>query len=408
MLPDMFVDLGNPQSAEPILHKIFPGWVIGESPNSASVSTTSLVDGEDPIIIEQLTGGITNKLFQATHTASGTKVLIRAYGKGTSAIIHRDREVSTHMHLHSMGLAPPLFARFGNGLVYSYMPGKAVNYQYLSDPQVSAAIARRIGEWHTKLNPETVESLIVSQSKARGEPTTQFSHNVWELLEAWIDCMPANVVKAYSQDDLRKELAWIRENIGSRGGKMVVAHCDLLAGNVIVPEDFVPTPRLSTPSPDSQGNEAQDGSHDSTRTATNDEAPLEVNFIDYEYAMLAPRAFDLANHFMEWQGFECVTELIPDPSPNNPVLRRWASAYLETCSSCGGTAQSNTDAGTTDEEIDTLLTEVLTFWGMPGFYWGIWSSIQSVISDIDFDYANYANSRLQEYTNWKKSYVSKT
>lgn len=379
MLPEMYVDLENPKSAEPILHLIFPEW----SDKTASSTET--------IIIEQLTGGITNKLFQATHTPSGTKVLIRSYGKGTSAIIDRDREVSTHMHLHSKGLAPPLYARFGNGLVYSYMPGKAVNYQHLSDPEVSDAVARRIAEWHTLLDPTEIESFILSQRKSRGDSNTQFSRNIWELLEAWIETMPENVIKAYSREDLRKELAWVRKTIGSSGGQSVVAHCDLLAGNVIVPEDFEPSSSSSAKSASSE-----ESSNGSTLTAasTATTSGVDVNFIDYEYAMLAPRAFDLANHFMEWQGFDCVTELIPTPSLENPVLRQWAASYLSF------TASSKSSP----KEIDTLLTEVLTYWGIPGLYWGIWASIQSIISDIDFDYASYANSRLEEYTNWKTKF----
>ena len=39
--------------------------------------------------------------------------------------------------------------------------------------------------------------------------------------------------------------------------------------------------------------------------------------------------------------------------------------------------------------------------GVPGFYWGIWALIQATISQIDFDYASYADLRLGEYWAWK-------
>jgi len=39
--------------------------------------------------------------------------------------------------------------------------------------------------------------------------------------------------------------------------------------------------------------------------------------------------------------------------------------------------------------------------GVPGFYWGIWALIQATISQIDFDYASYADLRLGEYWGWK-------
>ncbi|ERS98028.1 hypothetical protein HMPREF1624_06201 [Sporothrix schenckii ATCC 58251] len=48
-----------------------------------------------------------------------------------------------------------------------------------------------------------------------------------------------------------------------------------------------------------------------------------------------------------------------------------------------------------------MLEEVDVFRGVPGFYWGIWALIQATISDIDFDYATYAEARLSEYWAWK-------
>lgn len=49
------------------------------------------------------------------------------------------------------------------------------------------------------------------------------------------------------------------------------------------------------------------------------------------------------------------------------------------------------------------MDEVDQFRGAPGFYWGIWALIQATISQIDFDYASYAEVRLGEYWAWKES-----
>ena len=48
------------------------------------------------------------------------------------------------------------------------------------------------------------------------------------------------------------------------------------------------------------------------------------------------------------------------------------------------------------------MKEVDAYRGVPGFYWGIWALIQETISQIDFDYAAYAEIRLGEYWAWKK------
>ena len=54
-----------------------------------------------------------------------------------------------------------------------------------------------------------------------------------------------------------------------------------------------------------------------------------------------------------------------------------------------------------EDEVRKLIDEVDAFRGVPGFYWGIWASIQAVISQIDFDYATYAELRLSEYWAYK-------
>ena len=54
-----------------------------------------------------------------------------------------------------------------------------------------------------------------------------------------------------------------------------------------------------------------------------------------------------------------------------------------------------------NDEVERLFTEVDAFRGIPGLYWGIWALIQATISQIDFDYAAYAEVRLGEYWAWR-------
>lgn len=58
--------------------------------------------------------------------------------------------------------------------------------------------------------------------------------------------------------------------------------------------------------------------------------------------------------------------------------------------------------GDVDQDlVDRLSWEVDVYRGVPGLYWGIWALIQATISQIDFDYASYAEVRLQEYWDWR-------
>lgn len=146
------------------------------------------------------------------------------------------------------------------------------------------------------------------------------------------------------------------------------AHCDLLSGNVII------QPQSATTAPN---------------------APKTVSFIDYEYATPSPAAFDIANHFAEWGGFDCEHDLLPTKSQRQDFIREYIGSYYAHL----GENKSEDELQT---EMSRLGAEVDIFRGIPGFYWGIWALIQAVISQIDFDYASYAEIRLGEYWGWRE------
>ncbi|KAG9885851.1 kinase-like protein, partial [Aureobasidium melanogenum] len=151
---------------------------------------------------------------------------------------------------------------------------------------------------------------------------------------------------------------------GLDGYDYIFAHCDLLSGNVIV--------------------------HPGQREGGKG---LTVSFIDYEYATPAPAAFDIANHFAEWGGFDCDYTALPTRSQRADFIAQYLASYRNFA--------PVSDPETIEREKQQLINQVDTFRGLPGFYWGIWSLIQAEISQIDFDYASYADIRLGEYWAWK-------
>jgi ethanolamine kinase len=154
--------------------------------------------------------------------------------------------------------------------------------------------------------------------------------------------------------------------------QLVFAHCDLLSGNVIV-------------LPKSEG---PDGS------VIDSKADVNVTFIDYEYATPSPAAFDMANHFAEWGGFDCDFSVLPTRSQRLDFIRHYVAAYFSWL-------QPSMPAAAVEAEAQKLFAEVDMFRGVPGFYWGVWALIQATISEIDFDYASYAETRLGEYWAWR-------
>lgn len=115
-----------------------------------------------------------------------------------------------------------------------------------------------------------------------------------------------------------------------------------------------------------------------------------VAFIDYEYATPSPPAFDIANHFAEWGGFSCDFNVLPTRSVRRRFIEEYISSYT-----------SHTKLHPNIDYVSRLFEEVDMFRGAPGLYWGIWALIQATISQIDFDYASYAEIRLGEYWAWR-------
>ena len=141
-----------------------------------------------------------------------------------------------------------------------------------------------------------------------------------------------------------------------------------------------------------------------------DEAVTPVSFIDYEYTTPVPAAFDIANHFAEWGGFECDYSALPTRSQRHAFIKEYLDSYVKFADPADFPAP--TESASTVRNLirnesglriyaHQLFQDVDNFRGLPGFYWGIWALIQATISHIDFDYASYAELRLAEYFDWR-------
>jgi len=190
-------------------------------------------------------------------------------------------------------------------------------------------------------------------------------------MQKWIDALPNKTETDQKRNSrLCSELEASTKRFGSTagldGGAYILGHCDLLCGNVII------LPQ--------RGDTA------------------EVNFIDYEYATPAPAAFDLANHFAEWGGFDCDFNVLPTRYERRNFIQTYVKSYREHKTPI----QQNGNTQHSEESmVEQLMNEVDDFRGIPGLYWGIWALIQAQISQIDFNYASYADIRLGEYWAWQ-------
>ena len=261
-------------------------------------------------------------------------------------------------------------------------------------------MARRLGEWHATLSISSITAKDALAAYANGnghdletnsKPTPSQETmslltpgkpipNVWTVMQKWILALPTeSSAQKARQDQLQHELEWLVGLLGETPGvvpekQYVFAHCDLLSGNVIV-------------QPPPENNTSLNGTNGTEHIST-------VSFIDYEYTTAAPASFDLSNHFAEWGGFDCDFTVLP----TRDVRRAFLREYLDSFNTHLGRKSNGSD-------LDQLFGQVDQFRGVPGFYWGIWALIQAQISQIDFDYASYAEIRLGEYWAWKREFT---
>ncbi|KAI6246519.1 Ethanolamine kinase 2 [Erysiphe necator] len=369
------------QSALRIILALRPNWKNGQ------IEFIRFTDGTTNTLLK-----VINKLPELSDVEIDNEaILLRAYGPGTELIIDREQEAQNHELLMQYKLAPELLARFHNGMLYRFLRGSVTSTTDLRKQEVWLAVARRLAEWHAvvpciqnidgKSNNyseqysvyQPISNSIVTELPKIPHLThlENIQPNLWTVLKKWVSAVPTNTIAEKSrQQILQKEtdrlILELSNRLGLGKNSLVFAHCDLLSGNIVM----LP------------------------RSTVDANATLTVSFIDFEYATPSPAAFDIANHFAEWGGFDCDYHQLPTQSQRIDFIREYIKSYYR---------HLNHKISDEDREAESkrLFSEVDLFRGVPGLYWGVWALIQSKISKIDFDYASYAEIRLSEYWDWR-------
>lgn len=288
-------------------------------------------------------GGITNQLLRVD--ARGLEpVLVRIYGPNTEVVIDRESENRLFAQLSRSGFAPPYLGRFENGRVEGFLMGfRALEPRELVRADLQPPIARRLAELHGfpigDGTPRTFVTLAGWMGAARGlqfEGADAVGYDALDLprREAELERLRHEFEQVVLPGAVRPaQRAAVRP---------VLAHNDLLAGNVML--------------------------HETTG---------EVRFIDYEYGGCGYAAFDIANHFCEYAGFD---SNFAAGFPDAAARARFVAAYLG--ASCGPQATRE-------------FCEIVDFFVLVNhLWWGAWAVVQARHSPIDFDFMDYARLRF--------------
>jgi ethanolamine kinase len=255
-------------------------------------------------------------------------------------VIDRARENRLFARLSQIGFAPPYLGRFENGRVEGFLAGfRSLEPAEMGEDRWRRGIARTLAELHAlpvdPPTPRTFDTLRGWLEQARdlhfNGPDAQ-RHADLDLPGA-LDRLDA-LAHTFSE-----ALAPQARSPGAGAAvRPVLAHNDLLAGNVLV------NPVTGA-----------------------------VRFIDYEYGDCGVAAFDVANHFCEYAGFDSDFER---GFPGRARRHDFIAAYL--------------GDGFSAEDVADFDRLVRFFVLVDHLWWGSWAVVQARYSPIDFDFMGYA------------------
>ncbi|KJP87686.1 hypothetical protein AK88_02714 [Plasmodium fragile] len=322
---------------------------------------------------QMINGGITNILVKVKDMSTQAQYLIRLYGPKTDEIINREREKKISCILYDKNIAKKIYVFFSNGRIEEFMDGYALSREDIKEPKFQKLIAQNLKLLHDiNLSDNLYKEIQVTQNVPGTRPSFLWN-TIWKYFNLLNEerkkiCAfdsKANILKLIDFDILRDTILEVEKMCKRENSPIVLCHCDLLSSNIInsggVPPEGVGAANAAGTANAANGVGAADGD--------------KISFIDFEYSCPMERAYDIANHFNEYAGFNCDWDLTPSREEEYYFIKH----YL----------------GTDDEQlINKLIQEIQPFYVCSHITWGLWSLLQGMHSSIDFDFINYGMTRL--------------
>ena len=294
--------------------------------------------------IDKLTGGTSNDIYRV-ETYQNAKILFRIYGTGSEQFIDRKLELENMKLLSDFGLGANVVAEFENGIAYHYINGRSVSNADALSEDIYPLIAGKLAKFH-KIPVQNPKNALWSRMK-----------NFIELVPDFHEDIVGNGMFTCKQD-LVEEFKLLKNMLEDCDSPLVFCHLDLNLPNILF-----------------------DGT--------------DVHFIDVEYSGCSYPAFDIANHFVEFVGFEQKQLDYIKWFPSREFQLAWIRTYFDAI----------TDIYT-EADVEALFELVQKFVLCSHLMWGAWSLVQASVSKIDFEFKDFAQQRLFEYARMKNIVIT--
>ncbi len=285
------------------------------------------------------TEGITNTILglfdNRTPDDESNALVIKLFGAHTELFIDRSSELNAMLKLsHDGVLSQHVLIQFKNGVIYEYASGQACSREDVRKDNISKLIAIKFAQFHSVSIDKSEKPFLISIIKKFIQLINENQFSEIQSIISDVDIIEQRILPNLVPN-------------AQIGKDLVLCHNDLLVKNIIY-----------------------------------DEKREKISFIDFEYTHLNYYLYDIANHFVEYAGVENADFNL---YPTHDEQKRWLKIYFQT-------------RPINEQIIDDNLCHLIDqFSALSHLMWGLWALVQSRLSQLDFDYINYAKQRLDCY-----------
>ncbi|KAL0584901.1 hypothetical protein ABG067_005345 [Albugo candida] len=332
---------------------------------------------KDEIQVKIVSGGITNQLYRLIWMDKS--LLVRIYGENTEILIDRQTENEIFAKLSREGFAPTYYGRFKNGRIEGWLnadPLEPEDMQQIEPVPLVKYVAKEVGKMHSmqldidrtpvlwkKLNQFVQLAMEVHFSEPEKQNAlNQLNLALWSRKVSWVQSfLSPDIACTMSTSSQVGKIDSITKEANKFAMDVVFCHNDLLSGNILY-----------------------------------NNAWKRVQIIDYEYGAYNFRAFDIANHFCEYCGFDLDLSQYPMLDQQS----RFFDAYLVTAAP---ELYERLHLHNHEKSFHKAFYEMINKFAMASHvFWAFWAIVQARYSKIDFDFLNYAQKRFQAFDQQRK------